>query len=977
MLGSVEGLGSLSADWTGSPGTFVAAWASRTRPATVMVLTLLALAMAWVAPSPSRAANDATDVRLDSLLNADAYAEAVVEARRALRTLHVPNEAPGPRRVRLLNTVGLSLDELGSVEAARETLGLAVRECEALPDFPCDERADILDRFGVFLGRLGWNEDAEPLLLRAVEIGRTCPEVDQIVLAKHLNNLGTLQVQMEKRVEGEVTHREVLRLRRESLGPDDAGVALALRQLSLAITGEGRSEERILYMREALRIARLRESPTGLASTLANCGLELLDSDPIEAESLLVESLRIRLKVVGPRHRSTAHSLSCLAYARARQKRWVEADSLYQGAQTVLESLGEMGQPRLPGTLLNRARALWELGDVDRAEQLTLRARELLRESDVYRIGWSAERDLAKYACKRGDLVAATRHLESSLTLSERGRLDRGRPLEVASSVKAPYLDLACVELERGRGIPAWTAMERGLSRGMRDLVRQIAAEGESASDRRIADSLAFVLDRLETKFEFADHPFQGAIGDSLLQARLSWSQHEARVTTRAFQRPEVTLDLAAVQAKLRPDEAVVAWIDPGEVVSAYAKARSWACVLRQAGPPHWIAMEGPESQRIPGDTLTIRGSLEAYLGFLASSRRSPIDRGLASRAAAVLFEARVAPLAPHLEGITHVLVVPSGLMQGVPIDALCADAAIEDSEYASIGFSYISGGAILAWLRDRQDGPTVPRRVLIIGDPIAAEERAQPRVTPAAGAPLSLLASSRAGSAGLDPIVQVRLSGARQEIRDVACLVPEARVESRERASEAELNRLAMRDSLKTFDVIHFANHAEVDNGRFNSACLLLSEASIPVTERGGMEVDGRVGTTEILRRWRLNASLVVLSGCRTGGGRTITGEGVVGFAHALFPAGARCLLVSLWSVDDQATALLMRYFYEAWFGTTCSSSGDSSGSSAPRRARLALRQALESAKARLRAYRDAAGVAPYEDPHYWSAFVLLGDAR
>ena len=59
------------------------------------------------------------------------------------------------------------------------------------------------------------------------------------------------------------------------------------------------------------------------------------------------------------------------------------------------------------------------------------------------------------------------------------------------------------------------------------------------------------------------------------------------------------------------------------------------------------------------------------------------------------------------------------------------------------------------------------------------------------------------------------------------------------------------------------------------------------------------------------------MLSACDTGLGKFSGGEGYLGFSQALFLAGGRSLLLSLWQVDDAATALLMTRFYENLLGT------------------------------------------------------------
>jgi CHAT domain-containing protein len=64
------------------------------------------------------------------------------------------------------------------------------------------------------------------------------------------------------------------------------------------------------------------------------------------------------------------------------------------------------------------------------------------------------------------------------------------------------------------------------------------------------------------------------------------------------------------------------------------------------------------------------------------------------------------------------------------------------------------------------------------------------------------------------------------------------------------------------------------------------------------------------------LPAELVVLSGCRTGLGKDVRGEGLVGLTRGFMYAGAARALVSLWDVNDQATSELMGRLYRGMLG-------------------------------------------------------------
>ena len=95
----------------------------------------------------------------------------------------------------------------------------------------------------------------------------------------------------------------------------------------------------------------------------------------------------------------------------------------------------------------------------------------------------------------------------------------------------------------------------------------------------------------------------------------------------------------------------------------------------------------------------------------------------------------------------------------------------------------------------------------------------------------------------------------------------------------------------------------------------------------------------------------MVVLSACRTGLGKEIKGEGLIGLTRGFMYAGATRVVASLWKVDDSATAELMKHFYAGMFDKGLSPSA------ALREAQLALRQQKR-----------------WQEPYYWAGFVIQG---
>jgi CHAT domain-containing protein/tetratricopeptide (TPR) repeat protein len=163
-----------------------------------------------------------------------------------------------------------------------------------------------------------------------------------------------------------------------------------------------------------------------------------------------------------------------------------------------------------------------------------------------------------------------------------------------------------------------------------------------------------------------------------------------------------------------------------------------------------------------------------------------------------------------------------------------------------------------------------------------------------------------------------------------------------------------ALEETVKSLEhpaILHIATHgffvedsASAISPMIRSGIIL---AGVKNNERNVSREDGVLTAYEATNLDLAGTSLVVLSACQTGVGEVRNGEGVYGLQRAIVVAGAQNLLMSLWKVDDTATADLMSSFYELWTGKDNPSSF--------REAQIKLRQ-------------------KYAQPFYWGAFVMLG---
>jgi CHAT domain-containing protein len=292
-----------------------------------------------------------------------------------------------------------------------------------------------------------------------------------------------------------------------------------------------------------------------------------------------------------------------------------------------------------------------------------------------------------------------------------------------------------------------------------------------------------------------------------------------------------------------------------------------------------------------------------------------------------------VAPFGALLpDSITDLIIAPDGALNFLPFETL-----LDDDHYLLERFNiaYVPSATVLGELREdaTRIAPTGTADLLMFANP------AFPGLA-TLGPDASKGAHTRAlyESEGLS-IPPIPYSGV--EARFVQRLVDSrSRVYLGKEATEQRVKA----SPLERFRVVHFATHSLVSQRWPARSALLLAAGA------DGME-DGLLTVPEICSL-RLASDLVVLSACRTARGHVLAGDGVQGLARAFLHAGSRAVLASLWDVDDDRTAVLMRRFYEEL------ESGRSKS------------EALRAAK--LSMIRDASMSAP----RYWAGFILSGDA-
>ena len=195
-----------------------------------------------------------------------------------------------------------------------------------------------------------------------------------------------------------------------------------------------------------------------------------------------------------------------------------------------------------------------------------------------------------------------------------------------------------------------------------------------------------------------------------------------------------------------------------------------------------------------------------------------------------------------------------------------------------------------------------------------------------------------------LDGLSFPRLLSTRREAEAIMSVAPPG---TKMRAVDFEASRVtATSPDLGQYRIVHFATHGVLYSEHPELSGLVLS-----LVDKQGKPQDGFLRLHDIYNL-NLPIDLVVLSACNTGLGKDVRGEGLVGIVRGFMYAGAARVVASLWNVDDDATAELMKRFY-----------------------RRMLQDNMPAAAALRAAQVEMWQQKQWHSPYYWAAFVLQGE--
>jgi tetratricopeptide (TPR) repeat protein len=249
-----------------------------------------------------------------------------------------------------------------------------------------DLQAEILTVIGRVYQRLEEFDKAQPLLEKAVALGRGTASGDSARTAASLNDLGVLIASRGDVRRAQPVLEDALAMRRRVLGHEHGDVAVTLVELARVFEDQNADDRAEPLLRESLAIRRkvLGEEASETATSMSDLGLLLLRrGDTGEAGRLLEQVLAISRKVLPPSHPNIATAHNNVALISMARGDFARAEAEFRQAFAIREKGPAASLTANHTTLANFSAALREQGKYDEAAQAMEKALEVSKPLGV------------------------------------------------------------------------------------------------------------------------------------------------------------------------------------------------------------------------------------------------------------------------------------------------------------------------------------------------------------------------------------------------------------------------------------------------------------------------------------------------------------------------------------------------------------------------------------------------------------------
>jgi CHAT domain-containing protein/Flp pilus assembly protein TadD len=873
-------------------------------------------------------------------------------------TAHSPREPNARDRAVMKFGEGLALYESEKFQPAYLTLEQAVEavRAEGDPEF----LAEALLAYGIAAEQIGRLQRAGIFYQEAMEIFRRngFHDGETVASLKVLSIQGT-ETDPSKTLEAV---REIVETQRAS-GRRNRVFGLSLLVLANKFQKLGDLLRATESATEALQVfQQLGNRPMAVTAMIRigdfyRIGLKQAQADPI-LEEAVAEAVRLKSKFL------EASAVTTLGANYTGMARHADAPRLTQKALDLWRELGLRS---------GEAIALYNLGLINfldkklaDARSLTFQAIEILETSEEKSNLPFYYSGLGTIEIKLGDFDEGLRHSKQAVDMVEKIRdtiLDPESRIAISNDllheVYEGYVEclMATQRAKPGLGYNR-TALEVS-ERGRNRTLVEVLNSRKDLSTAGLSPALVEKRDKARREVEAASLAFSRASSNSAETGRLRNAFDRAKSDFEKVLR-EIEVANPKFARLASPDPLTVEdmqkLLDPDMVLVFYDVTEITTYI--------WVVSPKTfKAYRVFGRFYAFKAAREAYAAITERSRSPRYQAESEEQKAARLAEADKAfynatkALGNNLGGEIfeqikgkRVVIVADEALNLIPFAALPAPGLdvplgtqCEITQLPSIG-------ALAAIRRENAGRAPAPKTLAVWADPVFSPE--DPRVK--AGKLKAKVKDSPALLRSLGDVdgaerawPPVPLPATRKEAEAISALVPQSdRIVNL--GFSASRNQALAKD-LNQYRYIHFATHSLINNTRPDLSGIVLS-----LVDQKGQPQDGFLLAFDVFNL-KLSSEMVVLSGCRTGIGQENFSEGMIGLTRAFMFAGSTRVLVSLWSVSDEATSVLMADMYREMLG--------------PKK----LRPSAALREAQLKMMKDPRWASPF----YWGAFVIQGEPR
>ncbi len=812
-----------------------------------------------------------------------------------------------------------------------------------------------LNGLGSIKRRKGNFVEARKLIESGLQIREEAFGPNHPLVAVSLSNLVEIQYQLKNYEEALKIAERVVRIHENVFASDHPAIGTGLTALAKVNRELGNLRKSKQLLERALIIQKLTLGPThsaiaGILDMLAM--LERDMGDVAQAEHQFLESLKIRELALGPKHPLVANTLSELGWLLAQKYKYEKAESLLVKALKIREQAFGTKHVDVASSLMNLARVKHAKQEFTKAWPLYERARQIYLSFSRQNFELGGE-DSASILNRNldglHDYAILLAHMAEDPTFRDVG---------------ASVISDGFVVAEQSRSWLVQTAVAQAMVRRKANdqKISHIMEEVERLQRRR--RSLWSYLHGIYGQLpEYRNEVELDKIRQEMDNLESELEKYVIKLETRFPRYAEIVLpepiDIETTKRLLRPSEALISFFTLRDRVQVW--------LVRSNSEPFYF--EVPINKTEVVDLIDrLRISLEPI------SELPPYDVEIAFRLYRLLLE----PIKSYLKGITNLILVPDTTLLALPFAALITEWPQMDNRHIpqmpnenfESGLRKMTDYAEFPWLIKSYPLtvlPSVSVLKLLQGSEQGSENNIEPFI--GFGDPVlkgtgrergvSIIAAP-GGNVTRDSIIALnRLPGTKDELLSVASAleVPSAdHVYIGSAATETQVKRLNASGRLGRARVLAFATHGLLSRelkGLMQPALVLTPPKKLTLADNGLLSMD------EILQLQLPYSDWVLLSACNTAGDDG-SGVGLSGLARAFFYAGAKTLLVSQWSVDDEATKVLMEEIFRRY------AQGHLSSAEAVRQGILAV---MDRAKEPGNSY--------FAHPFAWAPFFLVGDGR